>query len=420
MPSADARGRQMHLQVGRYGSPGRPRMTTSTGHSPRHLDAGDLRALVDSAQRLAGLRAPDVLSARAADRVRHMLDGPLVCVTTLEDRALVVRAATGSRTPEVAALRIPVGRGIGGWAVEQEAVISVADYGREAATRDFVGVMVDAEGIRGAAGRAAVRLPGARSARCSPGAAALARSATARWACSWRPRDSSGRCWRPRSTASGAPRPRASRSAGAWRTELHDRVVPRLFAIGAAAQGALPSVAADAEAAGRAIRELLRALGPVPAERELPLAVRAAIAAAGVRAELVVLGAAVAVDEPVLHVLCAVAGEALLNAAKHADGATVLVTLAYGADDVELVVQDDGPGLPAELVASGDGLRRGLVGWEAGARVDTARSGRRFGLASLGRRVAALAGELRVGPNEDGGVTVRATVPLREAAPCRP
>jgi len=394
-------------------------MTTSTGHSPRHLDAGDLRALVDSAQRLAGLRAPDVLSARAADRVRHMLDGPLVCVTTLEDRALVVRAATGSRTPQVAALRIPVGRGIGGWAVEQEAVISVADYGREAATRDFVGVMVDAEGIRGAAGvplYASGRPIGALFAgRRRPGTlgdrevGVLVETAGFLGPMLAAALDGERRA----ETARLEERRRLA-------TELHDRVVPRLFAIGAAAQGALPSVAADAEAAGRAIRELLRALGPVPAERELPLAVRAAIAAAGVRAELFVLGAPVAVDEPVLHVLCAVAGEALLNAAKHANGATVLVTLAYGADDLELVVQDDGPGLPAELVASGDGLRRGLVAWEAGARVDTTRSGRRFGLASLGRRVAALAGELRVGPNEDGGVTVRATVPLREAAPCRP
>src|SRR5205085_1216417 len=93
--------------------------------------------------------------------------------------------------------------------------------------------------------------------------------------------------------------------------------------------------------------------------------------------------------------LLAVVREALCNVAKHAAATRVIVTLAYSPEAVEVVVQDDGRGLPPgfTLRAVGDS-----------ARADG------FGLPSLQRRMQQLGGRLVVRPGPEGGTTVRAVL----------
>ncbi|HWH92742.1 MAG TPA: ATP-binding protein [Baekduia sp.] len=52
-----------------------------------------------------------------------------------------------------------------------------------------------------------------------------------------------------------------------------------------------------------------------------------------------------------------IAAEALTNAVRHADCSTISVTLASAAEEVTLVIADDGVGMPAEPHPGGNGLR---------------------------------------------------------------
>ena len=70
-------------------------------------------------------------------------------------------------------------------------------------------------------------------------------------------------------------------------------------------------------------------------------------------------------------------------------------TLHFGLSEVSLVIQDDGCGLPEgfelEVVPRGD---------------------HHWGLASILRQAQRQGGDLEVRPGEDGGTTVRITLPL--------
>jgi signal transduction histidine kinase len=80
-------------------------------------------------------------------------------------------------------------------------------------------------------------------------------------------------------------------------------------------------------------------------------------------------------------------GEALTNVARHATGAVTRVELSFGADEVRLVVRDEG-GEPGELSEQGSG----------------------WGLAGIRERIKRLGGDLTVGPSESGWI-VAASAP---------
>ena len=61
--------------------------------------------------------------------------------------------------------------------------------------------------------------------------------------------------------------------------------------------------------------------------------------------------------------------EALTNTLKHAGGAHVAVTIAYGAESLELCVADDGNGTPAPAPAGNDSGGHGLVGMRERAAI---------------------------------------------------
>jgi signal transduction histidine kinase len=80
--------------------------------------------------------------------------------------------------------------------------------------------------------------------------------------------------------------------------------------------------------------------------------------------------------------------EALTNVSRHARARNVLVELRYGADELELAVEDDG------------------VGGQVDDQKETG-----HGLLGMRERVAVAGGELTVGPRPEGGWRVRAQLP---------
>lgn len=113
----------------------------------------------------------------------------------------------------------------------------------------------------------------------------------------------------------------------------------------------------------------------------------------GLQANLTVSGVPVSLPALVEDALFKLAREATHNARKHSQGSAVMVTLRFTPLAVTLVVQDDGVGLPddGETVAEG-----------------------RFGLRGMRERVAAAGGELSLLSGDEGGLIVRATIPLEK------
>jgi signal transduction histidine kinase len=126
------------------------------------------------------------------------------------------------------------------------------------------------------------------------------------------------------------------------------------------------------------IRALLRDL-----ERRSPL-----------HAHLSVTGEPVAAVDSVHGLVRSVVSEALTNIRRHADATVVLVTLRYASDRVDIIIQDDGVGAP-EIV-----LR---------AYQD---SQLHFGLRHMSEQLLQHGGSFEVRNGEEGGLVLKASVPL--------
>jgi signal transduction histidine kinase len=85
--------------------------------------------------------------------------------------------------------------------------------------------------------------------------------------------------------------------------------------------------------------------------------------------------------------------EAVANTMKHANAASVIVSLTYTDEGVELVVQDDGQGFDLEQAAA------------------LAEAGRSLGLCSMRDRIAAEDGQLRIQAKPATGTRVRVNLP---------
>jgi signal transduction histidine kinase len=81
--------------------------------------------------------------------------------------------------------------------------------------------------------------------------------------------------------------------------------------------------------------------------------------------------------------------EALTNVARHADRAPTGIRLDYGADEVAVTVEDDGPAAPGGTVVPGTGLT------------------------GMRERVTALGGTLDTAPRPCGGFSVHARIPFQ-------
>ena len=187
--------------------------------------------------------------------------------------------------------------------------------------------------------------------------------------------------------------------------DLHDLVIQRLFATGMALEGAVRGMQPpdkvervrqavdDLDATIKEIRTSIFALQqPAPhagegVRQSVLQAVSAARSSLGFEPDVVFHGPVdTLVPAAVAEQMLAVLREALSNVARHAAATTASVNITADPDVVELVVTDNGKGLPS--------------------------TGRRSGLANLARRANDLSGEFSAEPGPTGGTEVRWRVPL--------
>lgn len=193
---------------------------------------------------------------------------------------------------------------------------------------------------------------------------------------------------------------------------LHDEVSPLLFAIASGVQRAELRPDSDAaelrealrragdqvaEAAER-IRALLRDCSPAVALDGVPAAAHRDVQdfadRSGVRAELRVRGTVRPLVPATERALLAGLRLALCNVEQHARASAVDVTLDYSPGRIELVVCDDGRGLPA--------------GFELPA---VPAGGHRWGLSSIARQVEQLGGTVEIADDERGRTRLRVHLP---------
>jgi signal transduction histidine kinase len=377
------------------------------------LALAELTELLSASRRLAGLLDSAVLSERAAHEARRLVGTDIATIAILDDPSLLImRGTAGTRTSAIAQLRIPRGTGVGGKILLERRPISLADYARDdAITHDHVDVVAQAEGIRAVVGvpiednqdvlgilYGGLRAVGSVGER--------GQSLLVEFARSLGPQLSATR------HAEQAQRLSAQVERQRMAHELHDTLGQWLFGIGLAARRAragsatsadlvasLEDIEVGASRAASQLRDALRAMAPATPEEALATAIRVDAAAftdrSGVPAHFVVVGEPVELRSPVPALLLGVVREGLHNVEKYALARSVILTLYYGARDVGVVVQDDGVGLPVDF------------------RIEPLpRDGHGLGLASLLQRAQQVGGNLILMPNEDGGVTLRASVPL--------
>jgi two-component system nitrate/nitrite sensor histidine kinase NarX len=116
----------------------------------------------------------------------------------------------------------------------------------------------------------------------------------------------------------------------------------------------------------------------------------------GLQTHLVVSGFIPGRLEQLQDMLTAMIGEALTNVERHAGARMVLVSLRYEDDHLELVVQDDGVGIPDLILSS------------------YTDSYLHFGLRNMRRQIADIDGTFDVTNGEETGTIVRVSVPVSE------
>lgn len=198
--------------------------------------------------------------------------------------------------------------------------------------------------------------------------------------------------------------------------ELHDETGQALTALGLGLAAASESVKLDPARAAEQLAELrmlsaqaitelhelvadlrpsvLDDLGLVPALRRQ---VQDFESRTQVEAEFTVEGGHRRTRPEVETVLFRIAQEALTNVAKHAKATRVIVSLAYGVDEVELEVQDDGQGFESDRILGGGSRDR-----------------RAWGLLGIQERVALVGGSVQIESKPEAGTTIRVRIPLRD------
>lgn len=321
----------------------------------------------------------------------------------------VIRWLAGNRTDSLQDLAVPLGQGVGGRVLASGRPVQVSDYvtsssithhfdgmvRREAMSAMLAVPILDERRSTVAVAYAALRGPGEFGDVALGAMEAVAREAAR--ALRLADRAESGRVG-----AVAAERQRMQAS-------LHDSVGAMLFSIGAQVRDlrtTLPDnpllrtrlgrLESDVSAASLALRESLLALSESSPERALPIELsehcRSFEARTGVPARLVQLGEVAPLDAERTTLLISAVREGLLNAEKHADAATVVVSLAMVDGGVQVAVADDG--CPSEVAALDNPDGAGL------------------GIRMLVERAARLGGRVSLVHDEDGGTTLRMLLPV--------
>jgi signal transduction histidine kinase/DNA-binding NarL/FixJ family response regulator len=169
------------------------------------------------------------------------------------------------------------------------------------------------------------------------------------------------------------------------------------------ATGALAEARTAAESVFEETRRSVLGLAPSPLEgRSLEEALELELAWANrtgvIDARLVTAGSPVVPSPDVAHTLFRIAQEALTNAIRHAQAASIRVGLVYSPTGVTLLVQDDGAGFDRTQIEQ-DGEGHGL------------------GLGGMAERARLLGGTLELDSTPGWGTRIRAWIPSAFEAP---
>ncbi|MEJ3653450.1 GAF domain-containing protein [Actinomycetes bacterium KLBMP 9759] len=323
----------------------------------------------------------------------------------------VLRWLAGNRTPVLQDLVVPVGYGVGGRVLATRRPVRIDDYVTSRTITHQFDALAETEAMSGmlavpitrdgtvtgeivAIAYAALRGHGEfgdGAVRAVEGVAADASRALAL----------AERAAEDQLNAVAAER-------GRMQAALHDSVGAMLFSIGAqvrdlhAGAGDQPQLRrrlvrleSDISAASLAFREALLALSESSPERALPIELaehcRSFEARTGVTARFVQLGAIDPLEGERAAILIGAVREGLLNAEKHANAGTVVVSLGQVDGRVQVAVADDGSASTQD------------ADQDPGAGLD---------IELLATRAARVGGNASVVRDEDGGTTLRIVVPV--------
>jgi LuxR family transcriptional regulator, regulator of acetate metabolism len=327
----------------------------------------------------------------------------------------VIRWLAGNRTDSLQDLAVPIGQGIGGRVMALGRPVRVSDYvTARSITHHFDGVvsreamsaMLAVPVLQPVANGGSTVVAVAYAALRGPGefgddAVRAVQEVAVDAARALRLADAAAA---GRDTAVAAERLR-------MQAALHDSVGAMLFSIGAQVRDLrttlpdnpllctrLSQLELDVSAASLALREALLALSESSPERALPIELaehcRSFEARTGIPARLVQLGEVRPLDRERTTLLIGAVREGLLNVEKHAVASTVVVSLGEVDGGVQVAVADDG-GPGERSTAAGAGL----------------------GIRSLVERAARLGGRVSLVRDEDGGSTLRMSLPLSVLEP---
>jgi signal transduction histidine kinase len=193
--------------------------------------------------------------------------------------------------------------------------------------------------------------------------------------------------------------------------ELHDRVQQTLFTIGLKADwvrerlgenssllSAVQQIKRLASLGTAQVRDAIFALSSAEVAEDglvkmLQSLIRDLRETSAIEADLVIVEWAVAPPPRIEQTLLTVAQEALLNVRRHSQATTVVVTVQITREQATLVVQDNGVGIAAALVSHTP-------------------SSVHLGLRGMDQRIRELGGSFQLANGEEGGLIVRAVVPL--------
>ena len=373
----------------------------------------DLLKLSAASRRVVGLLDASALAGRAARELGGLVGTDVTALGVRESQnTIVTRGGWHVRNTAVRnGLQIPIGDGVGGRVLGSGRPLSVADYPAEASISERLVDTMRNEGIRAMLGVPITfrgRVIGVLYAanRSAGEIGDRAQTLAMEFAASLGPALGAAMHARRAARLSALEeRQRISR-------DLHDNLSPLLFGIGTAVRRtseALPDgaenllsdlrcIEARAAQAATSLRDILRALAPANSEEGLPAVIRMDVSSfaayTGLAADLAVIGEPYDLSGEQESVLVSVVREGLHNVGKHAQATSVVITLHYGMDSADVLVQDDGVGLAEGYTVN-----------------DVPRDGSHYGLASLTQRLARLGGEIELSRNEDAGMTLHASLP---------
>lgn len=373
----------------------------------------DVRRLVVATRGLSGLSDVPSLVTKACRRMFDLVGADVVAIALYDGADTLVVGAGEGTCADLAGIRLPRDTGLGWRALERSMPCTTGNCAADAEHLDDLVEAVIGEGVRGLAAVPltfndnwlGVFYAGMRGRRVSPRTTLLMNEFGASLAPLL---VTAVRADRAGQLAVEEERQRIAQ-------QLHDTAGQLLFRISLSAKEIQQCAAADPQTATEAARSIETAAAEastylreamhslLPGDDALPVTLRRDVATfsarTGTTAEVVTLGSPVRAGPELESVLVSALREGLHNVEKHAAAGAILVSLAYQSHQLTLAIEDDGKGLPEDFDL------HPVPGRGAG-----------LGVPGLLQRVTGAGGVLRLHRNDDGGTSLRVTLPLVDRA----